>query len=58
MKQIQCLHNKKGESPRPGGSMKYKGEGNCYICCYDKEKNKKCRRFYPITVCEVVVKGD
>ena len=43
-----CLHNKAGQKQK--SFMKMDGGGNCHKCIFDETENKKCQRFYPITV--------
>ena len=49
-----CLHNKVGQEPTPGSSIKLGGSGNCFRCVRNG-KNNDCKLFYPITIVEMEV---
>ena len=43
-----CLHNK--SNTKQTSFMAISNTGNCHKCIFDETENKKCQRFYPITI--------
>ena len=50
----RCLHQI--FRPKENLGILINGVGNCYICKYDLEENKKCKGYQEISICTYIFK--
>ena len=51
-----CVYNKRGSKQEL--NIQFEGQGDCYICEYDPIENRKCDRFYEITIITLEVEKE